>query len=59
MYAVAKGSLMPYNLLQRAPETQKLQNCNIESQPKPNKNNFFHININKKVRVKQSVKCNV
>ena len=34
---VANESLIPYNLVKRAPETYNLQHCNTECQPKPNK----------------------
>ena len=37
--AVAKEYLIPYNLIQRAPETQNLQYCNTKYQAKPNEVN--------------------
>ena len=35
--AVAKESLIPYNLTQRAPETQNVLYCNTKCHPKLNK----------------------
>ena len=61
--AVANESLIPYNLIKRAPETQNLLYCNIECHPKPNKKNIkyssafrakdlFHRNRNNKITCK-------
>ena len=56
--ATANQSLITYNLIKRAPETQNLKYCNTESQHKPNQNVkyisvlehkiLFHTNINNK-----------
>ena len=34
--AAANESVIPYNLIKRAPELQNLQYCNTEYHPKPN-----------------------
>ena len=39
IYAVANESLIPYNIIKRAPETQSLKYCNTKCQPKANKRN--------------------
>ena len=56
--ATANQSLIPYNLIKRAPETQNVKYCNTECQPKPNQNVkyisvlehkiLFHTDINNK-----------
>ena len=46
IYAVANESLILYNIIKRVPETQNLQYCNTECQPKPNQNNNNNNNNN-------------
>ena len=57
--AIPRESLIPYNLIQRAAQTQNLKCYNTECHPKPNQTNvntaqfleqkiLFHTNINNK-----------
>ena len=42
---VANEFLVPYNLIQRAPETKNLQYCNTEYHFKPNQKNIKYISV--------------
>ena len=43
--AIANESLIPYNFIKRAPETQNLQYCNIECHPKPNQKSIKYSSV--------------
>ena len=42
---VANESLIPYNLIQRAPETENLKYCNTECHPKPDKKSMKYRSV--------------